>query len=155
MLGRWWGIIWLWFASAGTEKERPLWDCEGQTGLISLQQPLKFLPCDINEVIHRKAAAHQATPPPLLPPHSSSHFNNLLQHPLSESLRLYLGRGTLCQGRSPYKPQRAWQLPIDGPRAGRGWAEGWGVQLCMCRHARRGWQQSGSVSYINRKILFP
>lgn len=39
--------------------------CEGQTGLISLQRPLKFLPWDINEVIHRQAAAHHTTPPPL------------------------------------------------------------------------------------------
>lgn len=41
---------------------------EGQTGLISLQQPLKFLPWDINEVIHRKAAAHHTPPTTLFPP---------------------------------------------------------------------------------------
>lgn len=52
---------------------------QGQTGLISLQRPLKFLPWDINEVIHRKAAARHASPtttftitPPQPPPLSST-----------------------------------------------------------------------------------
>lgn len=35
---------------------------EGQTRLISLQRPLKFLPWDINEVIHRKTAARHTSP---------------------------------------------------------------------------------------------
>lgn len=131
---------------------------EGQTGLISLQRPLKFLPWDINEVIHRKAAARHTTRPPP-PPHSSSHLNNPLQPPFpwppccSATLPR---KGSAVPGKKPIQlPLRAWQLPIDGPGAGGGWAEGWGVQLCVCRHARRGWQQPGFVSYINRKIMFP
>lgn len=66
MLGRqqgWWGggVTWLWIASAQNWKGATSLKCEGQTRLISLQQPLKFLPWDINEVIHRKAAARHTT----------------------------------------------------------------------------------------------
>lgn len=109
VLGSWWGdYLALFFASTGSGKERPLGDCEGQTGLISLQRPLKFLPCDTNEVIHRKAAARHATPPPPAP--SDSFFYkplaaSLIRAPFPVSLRrLYLrsvgGSGVaLCQGK--------------------------------------------------------
>lgn len=68
----------------------------------------------------------------------------------------------LCQGRSPHcpstppshTPERD-SIRSMAPGAGGGWADGWGVQLCVCRYARRGWQQPGFVSYINRKIMFP
>lgn len=65
-------------------------------------------------------------------------------------------KGNAVLGKKPILlPLRAWQLWIDGPRAGGGLAEGWGAQLCVCRYARRGWQQPGFVSYIKRKIMFP
>lgn len=58
------GATWLWIAFCETWKEATSLWCQGQTRLISLQWPLKFLPSDINEVIHRKAAALHIPPPP-------------------------------------------------------------------------------------------
>jgi len=122
---------------------------EGQTGLIRLQRPLKFLLWDINEVIHRKAAAR----------HTNPHHHNPLQPPSPKppcSSATLPRKGRVVPGEKPVQlPLRAWQLPIDGPGAAGEWAEGWGVQLCVCPHARRGWQQPGIVSYIIRKIMFP
>lgn len=124
------GIIWLWFASAGTEKERPLWDCEGQTGLISLQRPLKFLPCDINEVIHRKAAARHTTPPPLLPPQSSSHFNNLLQPPSPP--RVSTKEGERCAREEAHTSPREHDSSRSmAPERGAGEQRG-GMCSCAC-----------------------
>lgn len=96
------------------------------------------------------------------PPHSPSQPNNPLQPPFPwppwPPCRFVTPprKGSAVPGKESIQlPLRAWQLPIDGPEAGGGWAEGWGVQLCVCRHARRGWQPPGFVSYINRKIMFP
>lgn len=61
---------------------------KGQTGLISLQRPLKYLPCDINEVIHRKAAARPTAPLP----------QPLLSHLPPVSL---LGQGSSVPGKQP------------------------------------------------------
>lgn len=99
--------------------------CGGQTRLISLQRPLKFLPWDINEVIHRKAAAHHTA----LPPHThlpiSTTYCNLHSPSPPAALRLHLGRATLCQGRSPYSSP--WERDSSrsmAPGAGGGGAEG-------------------------------
>lgn len=109
VLGRQRGVTWHWIASAGTGKGATSLRCEGQTGLISLQWPLKFLPWDINEVIHRKAAARHTNP------HHHHHHTTLptsttqcnLRSPgPPAALRLYLGRAALCQGRSPYNSPR-------------------------------------------------
>lgn len=88
----------------------------GQTGLISLQQPLKFLPWDINEVIHRKAAAHHTNPPPLttITPPPFYHLNNPLQPPLPLPpccSATAPWKGSAVPGKKPIQlPLRAWQL---------------------------------------------
>lgn len=127
---------------------------KGQTGLISLLRPLKFLPWDINEVIHRKAAArHPALLPSPVPAHpirAATYFNLHSPSPPA-ALWLHLGRAALCQGRSPYNSP--WELDSSRSMAlsRRRMRRGGCVQLCVCHHARRGWQLPGFVSHINRK----
>lgn len=105
-----------------TWKEETSQRCQGQTRLISLQWPLKFLPWDINEVIHRKAAArHKPAPAPLRFP-----FPNP-----PAALRLYIGRAAVCQAGSLYhSPPRAWQLRSMAEAVGA-CAEGRGCS-CAC-----------------------
>ncbi|CAB1423796.1 unnamed protein product [Pleuronectes platessa] len=99
---------------------------EGQTGLISLQRPLKFLPWDINEVIHRKTAARHTTPP--YPP---THLNKSLQLPIPSPPRCSATlprKGSAVPGKKPHttsSPEHDSSRSI-GPGAGGGWAEGLG-----------------------------
>ena len=135
----------------------------GQTGLISLQRPLKFLPWDINEVIHRKTAArHTLHPPPPLPhPQQVTAASNPLAPPLL--CDFYLGRAVLCQGRSPIRlpplsmtaPDRsAPEQPADGRR---GWGVGGGQCSCVCVAMPGEGDNSPGMcpTSTEKKIMFP
>lgn len=150
-MGSWWGdYLALYFASTGSGKERPLGDCEGQTGLISLQRPLKFLPCDTNEVIHRKAAARHASPPPPAPSNSPSCFfhkplaASLIRAPFLVSLRrLYLrrvgGRGGRWMGGVALCRGKKFARAAESTTASRSMApeRGWGEQRGGMRSCAR------------------
>lgn len=94
-------------------------------------------------------------------PHSPFHPNNTLQppFPLPPCCSATLPRkGSAVPGKEPIQfPPR--ERDSSGSMAPEQEADerrgGLCSCVCVCRHARRGWQQPGFVSYINRQIMFP
>lgn len=112
---------------------------EGQTGLISLQRPLKFLPWDINEVIHRKAAARYTKLPPPPPAPAIHHLNNPLQPPsLAPPCRYATPprKGSAVPRKKPTQPPERVTAPDRWPRSSRRMSRGVGcaaVRVSPCQ----------------------
>lgn len=133
--------------------------CKGQTRLISLQRPLRFLFWDINEAIHRKASAHHTNisdpPQPLTlqPPIPL----NLLQLCKSTS------EGQCCAREEAHTaPPESVTAPDRWPRSRRWMSKGVGcaavhVSLCQER-VTAGWlcvlhQKKNNVSTIVQSLV--
>lgn len=111
---------------------------EGQTGLISLRRPLKFLPWDINEVIHRKAAARNASPPPPPAP-AIHHLDNPLQPPSPKPpcrSATLPRKGSVVPRKKPIQPPERVTAPDRWPRSSRRMSRGAGraaVRVSPCQ----------------------